>query len=224
MTTIPVIAIDGPSASGKGTVAQRVAAALGFHYLDSGALYRLSALAAERAKIDLADPLAVAAMARMLALRFEGERILLSDQDVGDQIRTETCGINASRIAAYPPLRAALEEKQKEFKRLPGLVADGRDMGSVIFPEATLKVFLTATAEARAERRTNQLKEKGMYVKIQDVIEELQRRDMRDSSRPVAPLRHYPDAKLLDTTHLSIEQAVNQVIDWYREVSPANAP
>lgn len=224
MTTIPVIAIDGPSASGKGTVAQRVAAALGFHYLDSGALYRLSALAAERAKIDLADPLAVAAIARMLALRFEGERIFLSDQDVGDQIRTETCGINASRIAAYPPLRAALEEKQKEFKRLPGLVADGRDMGSVIFPEATLKVFLTATAEARAERRTNQLKEKGMYVKIQDVIEELQRRDMRDSSRPVAPLRHYPDAKLLDTTHLSIEQAVNQVIDWYREVSPANAP
>lgn len=224
MTTIPVIAIDGPSASGKGTVAQQVAARLGFHYLDSGALYRVTALAADRANVDLADPLAVAKVAQRLKLRFEGEKILLSDQDVGDDIRTEACGVNASHIASYPQLRAALTEKQREFKRLPGLVADGRDMGSVIFPEALLKVFLTATAKARAERRTNQLKEKGMYVKIQDVIEELQRRDMRDSSRPVAPLRHYPDAKLLDTTQLSIEQAVSQVIDWYREVSPADAP
>ena len=224
MITIPVIAIDGPSASGKGPVAQQVASKLGFHYLDSGALYRLSALAAEIAGIDLSDSDAVAVEAANLDLRFEGDKIFLSDQDVGDQIRTEACGVSASRIAAYPSLRAALEEKQREFKRLPGLVADGRDMGSVIFPDATLKVFLTATAEARAERRTKQLKEKGMYAKIQDVIEELQRRDMRDTSRPVAPLRHYPDARLLDTTQLSIEQAVNQVIDWYREISPANAP
>lgn len=221
---IPVITVDGPSASGKGTVAQRVAAILGFHYLDSGALYRLSAWAATQARIDLNDEQAVARVAAGLVLRFEGDQIFLSDQEVGDQIRTERCGIDASQVAAYPAVRAALEEKQREFKKLPGLVADGRDMGSVIFPDATLKVFLTATAEARAERRTKQLKEKGMYVKIQDVIEELQRRDLRDTSRPVAPLKHYPDARLLDTTHLSIEQAVNQILDWYREISPARAP
>lgn len=221
---IPVIAIDGPSASGKGTVAQRVAARLGFHYLDSGALYRLSALAATSAGVDLGDEPAVARVAASLALRFKDDQIFLSDQEVGDQIRTERCGVDASRVAAYPAVRAALEEKQREFRQLPGLVADGRDMGSIIFPDAALKVFLTATAEARAERRTKQLKEKGMYVKIQHVIEELQRRDLRDMSRPVAPLKHYPDARLLDTTHLSIEQAVNQVIDWYREISPARAP
>lgn len=221
---VPVIAIDGPSASGKGTVAQRVAARLGFHYLDSGALYRLSALAAVQSRVNLNDATAVAAVAARLELRFLGDQIFLSDHEVGELIRTEKCGIDASQVAAYPSVRAALEQKQREFKKLPGLVADGRDMGSVIFPEATLKVFLTATAEARAERRTKQLKEKGMYVKIQDVIEELQRRDLRDTSRPVAPLKHYPDAKLLDTTHLSIEQAVSQIIDWYREISPARAP
>lgn len=221
---IPVIAIDGPSASGKGTVAQRVAAKLGFHYLDSGALYRLSALGCVLAGVDLADEHAVARQTAKLVMRFEGDQIFLFDQEVGDQIRTEQCGVDASRVAAYPALRAALEEKQREFKRLPGLVADGRDMGSVIFPDASLKVFLTATAEARAERRTKQLKEKGMYVKIQDVIEELQRRDLRDMSRPVAPLKHYPDAKLLDTTQLSVEQAVSQILDWYREISPARAP
>ncbi|MBL8517871.1 MAG: (d)CMP kinase [Betaproteobacteria bacterium] len=221
---IPVIAIDGPSASGKGTVAQSVAGRLGFHYLDSGALYRLSALACVRRGVDLADEVAVAKQAAQLDMRFQGDQIFLFDQDVGDQIRTEQCGVDASRVAAYPALRAALEKKQREFKRLPGLVADGRDMGSVIFPDATLKIFLTATAEARAERRTKQLKEKGMYAKMHDVIEELQRRDLRDSSRSVAPLKHYPDAKLLDTTQLSIEQAVNQILDWYREISPVRAP
>jgi len=133
-------------------------------------------------------------------------------------VRSEACGVNASRIAAFPQLREALLQKQRDFKRLPGLVADGRDMGSVVFPDADLKVFLTATAGARAERRTKQLIEKGMYAKIQDVIEELERRDLRDSSRPVAPLKHYPDAKLLDTTQLSVEQAAKQVIDWYREL------
>lgn len=223
-STIPVIAIDGPSASGKGTVAQRVAARLGFHYLDSGALYRVSALAARKAEVDLALADSVAAVARDLDLRFEGERIFLADQDVADEIRTEACGIDASQVAAYPQLRQALEEKQREFRRLPGLVADGRDMGSVIFPDAQLKVFLTATPEARAERRTKQLKQKGMYAKIQDVIEELRLRDLRDMNRPVAPLKHYPDARLLDTTSLSIEQAVDQVIDWYREISPGRAP
>lgn len=215
---IPVIAIDGPSASGKGTVAQRIAQALAFHYLDSGALYRLSALAAERQQVPLGDEPALAALAAALDIQFEGDKIFLAGQDVSDAVRSETCGANASRIAAFPLLRAALLQKQRDFKRLPGLVADGRDMGSVVFPDADLKVFLTATAEARAERRTKQLIEKGMYAKIQDVIEELGRRDLRDTSRPVAPLKHYPDARLLDTTRLSVEQAAKQVIDWYREL------
>lgn len=222
--SVPVIAVDGPSASGKGTVAQRVAQALHFHYLDSGALYRLSALAADRQGVDLADASAVARVASGLRLRFDGERIFLSDQEVGDLIRTEECSVMASKVAALPEVRQALVEKQKEFRQLPGLVADGRDMGSVIFPDALLKIFLTATAEARAERRTKQLKEKGMYAKMHDVIEELQRRDLKDSTRPVSPLKHYPDARLLDTTHLSVEQAVNQILDWYREISPARAP
>jgi len=221
---IPVIAIDGPSASGKGTVAQLVAEQLGFHYLDSGALYRVCALAAVQGGIDLENEAVLAELAANLDLRFEFGRIFVSDQDVTDAVRTEACGVNASRIAAYPALRQALLKKQRDFKRLPGLVTDGRDMGSVIFPDAALKVFLTATPEARAERRTKQLKEKGMYAKIQDVIEELQRRDLRDSSRPVAPLKHYPDAKLLDTTSKSVAQAVSQVVDWYRQVVSGRAP
>jgi cytidylate kinase len=215
---VPVIAIDGPSASGKGTVAQEVAKAMGFHYLDSGALYRLSALAAERTNVPFDDEPALARLAAALDIRFEGEKIFLAGQDVSDAVRSEACGTNASRIAAFPLLRAALLQKQRDFKQLPGLVADGRDMGSVIFPDADLKVFLTATAEARAERRHKQLIGKGMYAKIQDVIEELQRRDLRDASRPVAPLKHYPDAKLLDTTQLSVVEAANQVIDWYRGI------
>ena len=215
---VPVIAIDGPSASGKGTVAQRVAQALGFHYLDSGALYRLSALAALRQGVSLDDEAALARLAAALDIRFEGEKIFLSAQDVSDEVRSEDCGTNASRIAAFPELRAALLQKQRDFKRLPGLVADGRDMGSVVFPDANLKVFLTASPEARAERRTKQLIEKGMCAKIQDVIEELKRRDLRDSSRPVAPLKHYPDATLLDTTALSVQAATDQVVDWYREL------
>lgn len=218
----PVIAIDGPSASGKGTVAQRAAQALGFHYLDSGALYRLSALAAARENVSLDDEPALARLAAGLDIRFADDRIFLSGQDVSNAVRSEECGINASRIAAFPMLRAALLQKQRDFKRLPGLVADGRDMGSVVFPEADLKVFLTATAGARAERRTKQLIEKGMYAKIQDVIEELERRDLRDTSRQVAPLRHYPDAKLLDTTHLSVAEATQQVVDWYRESQSAS--
>lgn len=221
---VPVIAIDGPSASGKGTVAQLVAERLGFHYLDSGALYRVCALAAIQRGVGLENEVALAELAAGLDLRFESGRIFVSDHDVTDDVRTEACSVNASRIAAYPALRLALLKKQHDFKRLPGLVTDGRDMGSVIFPDAALKVFLTATPEARAERRTKQLKEKGMYAKIQDVIEELQRRDLRDSSRPVAPLKHYPDAKLLDTTSMSVAQAVSQVIDWYRQVVSGRAP
>jgi cytidylate kinase len=184
-------------------------------------LYRLSALAAEQHAVAFDNEAGIAELAAGLDIRFEGERIFLAGQDVSDEVRSEACGTNASRIAAFPLLRAALLQKQRDFKRLPGLVADGRDMGSVVFPDADLKVFLTATAEARAERRTKQLIEKGMYAKIQDVIEELQRRDLRDATRPVAPLKHYPDAKLLDTTSLTVEQAANQVIDWYRELHSA---
>jgi cytidylate kinase len=219
----PVIAIDGPSASGKGTVAQRVAQTLGFEYLDSGALYRLCALAAVRKGIALDDAAALATLAGSLDMRFDAERIFLDGEEVGDTVRSENCGADASRIAALPLLRMALLQRQHDFRRQPGLVCDGRDMGSVVFPDASLKVFLTASAAARAERRTKQLKEKGMYAKIQDVINELQRRDERDSARPVAPLRHYPDARFLDTTNLSIAQAVNQVVEWYREASGDDA-
>jgi cytidylate kinase len=215
----PVIAIDGPSASGKGTVAQRVAQTLGFHFLDSGALYRLSALAAEQHGIALDNEPQLAALARKLDISFKGERIFLDGRDVEAALRSETCSANASRIAALPGLRQALLQRQRDFRALPGLVCDGRDIGSVVFPDAVLKVFLTASLEARAERRTKQLKEKGMYAKIQDVIEELKHRDERDSVRTVAPLKHFPDARLLDTTNLSIDQAVNQVVEWYRETS-----
>jgi cytidylate kinase len=219
----PVIAIDGPSASGKGTVAQRVAQALQFHYLDSGALYRLCALAAEQCNIAFDDGPGLASLARDLDIQFLGDRILLEGQDVTEAVRSEACSAKASRIAVVPALRAALLQKQRDFRRLPGLVCDGRDIGSVVFPDAALKVYLTASPEVRAERRTKQLKEKGMCAKMQDVINELKHRDERDSARPVAPLRHYSDARLLDTAAMSIDEAVNQVIEWYRETSRAGA-
>lgn len=218
----PVIAIDGPSASGKGTVAQRVAQALHFHYLDSGALYRLCALAAQREGISLDDETALARLANDLNIRFAREQIFLSEQEVSDAVRAETCGAIASHIAVFPSLRAALLQKQRDFRRLPGLVCDGRDMGSIVFPDAPLKVYLTATTDSRAERRTKQLIEKGMYAKIQDVINDLKSRDARDSARPVAPLKHFPDARLLDTTALSIDEAVSQVVEWYRETTRKN--
>lgn len=213
----PVIAIDGPSASGKGTVAERVAAALGFHYLDSGALYRLVALAARRSGIDLQDAAGLSALATGLAAEFAGGRIRLAGEDVTDALREEAVGTAASRVAALPPVREALLARQRAFRALPGLVADGRDMGSIVFPDAPLKVFLTADVGARAERRHKQLMEKGMYVKMADVVEDLRQRDARDSARPVAPLKHYPDALFLDTTHLTIAQAVEQVLGWHRE-------
>jgi cytidylate kinase len=219
----PVIAIDGPSASGKGTVAQRVAQALQFHYLDSGAIYRLCALAAEQHNIAFEDGAGLARLARDLDIHFIGDRIFLERQDVTEAVRSEECSTKASRIAVVAPLRAALLQKQRDFRRLPGLVCDGRDIGSVVFPDAALKVYLTASPEVRAQRRTNQLKEKGMCAKMQDVINELKHRDERDSARPVAPLRHYSDARLLDTTVLSIDEAVNQVVEWYRETSRASA-
>jgi len=213
----PVIAIDGTSASGKGTVAERVARSLGFHYLDSGALYRLAAIATADAGTDLRDEEAIAALAARMTIAFREGRAELRGRDVTEEMRQETGGIVASRIAAYPAVRKALLERQRGFRQLPGLVADGRDMGSVVFPEARLKVFLTADVGIRAGRRHKQLKEKGMYVKIPDVVEELRRRDERDASRPVAPLRHYPDALFLDTTGISVDAAVEKILDWWKE-------
>ena len=211
-SSVPVIAIDGPTASGKGTVAERVAARLGFHYLDSGSLYRLTALAAARRGVDLADSAALASVAAGLQVAFQNGKTLLDGVDVGDEIRTEAASQNASRVAALSPVRDALLQLQRDFRIAPGLVADGRDMGSVVFPDATLKIYLTASAEARAERRTKQLKEKGMSAIMHDVVKELRARDERDTSRPIAPLKHYPDAYLIDTTGISADEAVTKIL------------
>lgn len=211
----PVIAIDGPSASGKGTVAARVAAALGFAYLDSGALYRLTALAAQRAGIAWDDEPGVAAIAAGLDVVFTESDIRLDGVAVGDAIRSEAISAGASKVAALPAVREALLFRQRAFNTLPGLVGDGRDMGSVVFPRAILKVYLTASAEARAERRFKQLIEKGFSANLPDLLADLQQRDARDSQRSVAPLRQESDAMLLDTTALTIDQAVQQVLGWY---------
>ncbi len=213
-TLVPVIAIDGPTASGKGTVAQRVADKLGFHYLDSGSLYRLTALAAQQRGVDLTNGPEVAQIAASMKIAFRGGKTLLDGNDVGNEIRTESASQNASRVAALPEVRKALLSLQRGFRLPPGLVADGRDMGSVVFPDAVLKVFLTASADARADRRTKQLKEKGMSAIMSDVVKELRARDERDMSRPVAPLKHYPDAYLLDTTGISAVDAVQKILTW----------
>ncbi len=213
-TAVPVIAIDGPSASGKGTVTQRVADALGWHYLDSGALYRLTALAARKAGVDWNDETAVATIAAQLPVRFAGGQTFLGDEVVDDQMRTEEMGIGASTVGALPTVREALLLRQRAFRQAPGLVADGRDMGSVVFPDAKTKVFLTATAAVRADRRYKQLMEKGFSAKLQDILQDLEDRDARDAARTVAPLRQEADAKLLETSNLTIAQAVDQVLDW----------
>ena len=213
---VPVIAIDGPSASGKGTVAQRVAMQLGFHYLDSGALYRLLAMAAERDSVGLDDEAALAALAARIDIRFENEQIWLDGVLAGDALRGEQCAAAASRVAALPLVRLALLNKQRAFRRAPGLVTDGRDMASVVFPDALHKVFLTASAEARAERRYKQLKEKGMNASMPDLLQDIRARDERDTNRSAAPLQQSPDASLLDTTALNIEQAVESVLTGYR--------
>ena len=215
--TAPVIAIDGPSASGKGTVAGCVAKILGFSYLDSGALYRLTALAARQAGVNWDDEAAVAAIAAQLDVEFVDNDIRLNGSFVGDTIRTEEMSAGASKVAVLPAVREALLFRQRVFNKAPGLVGDGRDMGSVVFPKAQLKVFLTASAEARAERRYKQLIEKGFSANLADLLEDLKQRDERDAQRSVAPLRQEPDAKLLDTTHLTVEQAVKQVLDWAAE-------
>ena len=222
-SSVPVIAVDGPSASGKGTVAQKVAAALGFHYLDSGALYRLAALAAMRAATSLEDEAALAARAAAMRVDFRDGRTFLDGDDVTRDLRTEEVSAAASRVAARPSVRSTLLERQRGFRRPPGLVADGRDMGSVVFPDAPLKVFLTADVGTRAERRYKQLKEKGMYAKMGDVVEELRNRDARDASRPVAPLKHYPDALFLDTTGVSVDQAVERILEWWKKARVSGA-
>jgi len=209
---VPVIAIDGPSASGKGTVAQLVAARLGYHYLDSGALYRLLALAAQHDEVLLTDETGLAALAEHMQVRFVGEKIWLDGVLVGEELRSERCAAIASKVAAMPKVRAALLAKQHAFRRAPGLVADGRDMGSVVFPDATVKIFLTASAEARAERRYKQLMEKGIGANIAVLLLDIRVRDERDTQRSASPLKQAPGASLLDTTTLNIEQAVQEIL------------
>jgi 3-phosphoshikimate 1-carboxyvinyltransferase len=214
---VPVIAIDGPSASGKGTIAARVAAELGWHYLDSGAIYRLTALAAQRAGVAWDDEPALARIAAELDVEFGEDSIRLSGEEVGDAIRLEEISIGASRVAALPSVRQALLFRQRLFRRAPGLVADGRDMASVVFPDAQTKIFLTASVEVRAQRRYKQLIEKGIAANIAPLLLDLRERDLRDSQRSVAPLQQSEGAHLLDTTELTIAQTVAQVLEWSRQ-------
>ena len=211
-TPAPVIAIDGPSASGKGTVAALLAKELGFHYLDSGALYRVVVLAAARTGLSLDDEAALARLADGLDVSFRAGEIWLEGEPVSEQVRSEACGNGASKVAAFPAVRRALLERQRAFRRPPGLVADGRDMGSTVFPDAALKVFLTATPEVRAERRYKQLIGKGLCANIGEILQDIRQRDARDSARSVAPLQKCADASLLDTTSLTIEQVVAELI------------
>ncbi|MFZ2393927.1 bifunctional 3-phosphoshikimate 1-carboxyvinyltransferase/cytidylate kinase [Rhodoferax sp.] len=219
---IPVICVDGPTASGKGTLAAQVASQLGYHLLDSGALYRITALAATRAQLplDATAEDAIAALAQGLRLDFTGEQVLLDGEDVTEAIRTEEAGMNASKVSALPKVRAALVDLQHGFRRLPGLVADGRDMGTVIFPAAPLKVFLTASAEQRAQRRFKQLISKEKSITLAALRADLEARDARDSSRSVAPLKPAADARLLDNSSLSVEESVKWVLDWWQGKQP----
>jgi cytidylate kinase len=221
-TLIPLITIDGPTASGKGTIAARVAASLGFHLLDSGALYRLTALAAMQQGVSFDDEQALARVARALEVQFTDEpRISLRGVDVTDALRAEAVGNAASRIAVLHDVRAALVQRQRDFWQLPGLVADGRDMGTVIFPEAQLKVYLTASVEARAQRRYKQLIEKGFSARMESLSADLRDRDARDMNRLEAPLRPAQDSYQLDSSDLSIDEVVTQVLRWWQQVKPA---
>ena len=219
ISNIPVIAIDGPSASGKGTVAQLVSENLGFQYLDSGSLYRLVALKAIRIGIDLNDEKALENIAQNLDVTFAGRKIQLGIEEVADLIRQEIYGNGASKIAAHSRLREALLDRQRAFRKGPGLVADGRDMCSVVFPDAALKVFLTATAEVRAKRRYKQLMEKGEGVNINTILNDIEERDRRDSVRVVAPLKQSKDSSFIDTTLLDITEVVNKILEQYSEIS-----
>ena len=209
---IPVVTVDGPSGSGKGTVSRLLARELGFHFLDSGALYRLLALAASRRGVAFDDEAALVALSQELDIRFpteaDDEQVLLDGDDVNDEIRTESVGGKASRVAALPGVRTALRKTQQDFARPPGLVADGRDMGTVVFPGARAKLFLTASAEERARRRYEQLKEKGITESYEHILEDIQARDQRDSQRRVAPLKAAEDAKTIDTTGMPIDKVL----------------
>ena len=217
-TDAPVVAVDGPSGSGKGTIGRLLAHKLGWHYLDSGALYRLVALAALQRGVDFNDSEALAEIAATLNVRFPsaaaGERVLLDGVDVGQDLRTERAGDAASRVAAVPEVRTALLKRQRDFAVPPGLVADGRDMGTVVFPNALLKVVLTASAEARARRRHKQLKEKGIDVSLPDLSWDIAQRDARDANRTVAPFKPAPDAQVIDSTSLTPEEVVAQILHW----------
>ena len=217
---IPVICIDGPTASGKGTLAAQVAKRLGYHYLDSGALYRLAAFAARRASISLDDGVGVAQIAESLPVRFSADQVFLEGEDVSHAIRTEEAGMAASKVSVHPEVRTALLALQHSFRRLPGLVADGRDMGSIIFPDAPLKIYLTASAQHRAERRYKQLISKGNSATLIDIEQDLEARDARDMSRRTAPLKPAEHAKLLDNSDLSIEKSVGHVLDWWQSTRP----
>jgi 3-phosphoshikimate 1-carboxyvinyltransferase len=219
-TGVPVITVDGPTASGKGTLAAEVAAQLGYHLLDSGALYRATALAAQDAGIPLEDEAALAALASLLELRFTGHQVVLNGRDITDPLRLESTGGMASRVSVHPAVRQALHGLQLSFRRVPGLVADGRDMGTVVFPDADLKVFLTASVEARAQRRHKQLISKGIPANIDDLRADIQMRDERDRSRAVAPLKPAEDAMLLDNSSLSVEDSVDQVLSWWQQRKP----
>jgi cytidylate kinase len=221
--TVPVVAIDGPSASGKGTVARQVAEALGFHYLESGALYRLVALAS------LAEAGGVPTerwpqLANKLDAQFRQGRVFLQKQDVTDALQSEACSRRASEVASVPEVRVALLGRQRAFRKAPGLVADGRDMGTVVFPDATLKVFLTATPEVRALRRHKQLIEKGIHATLAALSRDLQERDRRDATRTVAPLVPAPDARQIDSSTLTVEEVTGRILGWYREGTRRTSP
>ena len=219
MSMAPVIAIDGPTASGKGTIAQAVAHDLGFACLDSGALYRVVALLALRRGVDPDDAAQLASLARSAHPRFADGRVELDGEDVTEPIRTEEVGRAASRVSAHGPVRDELLQLQRSFRRWPGLVADGRDMGTVVFPDARLKVFLTASTEVRAQRRLNQLMEKGYSGNLATLLQDLRERDERDRTRAVAPLKAADDAFELDASSLTIDEVVAQVLAWYQTVA-----
>lgn len=219
-SSVPVIAIDGPSASGKGTVAARVAAALGFHLLDSGALYRLTVVAAIKAGVALDDEAALTQIAAGLDVRFADGGTWLAGEEVSDAMRSEAASVGASKVAVFGGVRAALLGRQRAFRQAPGLVGDGRDMGSVVFPDAALKVFLTASVEIRAERRYKQLIEKGVSANLESLSQDLRERDERDRNRAHAPLVQLPDALLLDTSSMTADAAVRFVLDAWRERNP----